>query len=124
MSTGGGDLNYLHWTNFVPEMDAKLDELAKKWGDANKVNVKVEHININDVPARRAAAIQAKSGPTESDNRKAERSRSPSTPVRDSIMTMDKESAGGQVTKADHVLSGAWKAMALRQCLRASHRLV
>src|SRR5438067_1583516 len=63
VSTGGGELSYLHWTNFVPEMDAKLDELAKKWGDSNKVNVKVEHININDVPARRAAAIQAKAGP-------------------------------------------------------------
>src|SRR5947209_2907071 len=63
VSTGGGDLNYLHWTNFIPEMDAKLDELAKKWGDTNKVNVKVEHININDIPARRAAAIQAKTGP-------------------------------------------------------------
>ena len=29
----------------------------------NKVEVKVEHINLNDVPARRAAAIQAKTGP-------------------------------------------------------------
>ena len=63
VSTGGGELSYLHWTNFVPEMDAKLDELAKKWGDQNKVTVKVEHININDIPARRAAAIQAKAGP-------------------------------------------------------------
>ena len=63
VSTGGGELSYLTWTNFVPEMDSKLDELAKKWGDQNKVTVKVEHININDIPARRAAAIQAKSGP-------------------------------------------------------------
>src|SRR5262249_35829873 len=63
VSTGGGELSYLHWTNFVPEMDTKLDELAKQWGDKNKVTVKVEHININDVPARRAAAIQAKTGP-------------------------------------------------------------
>lgn len=62
-STGGGELHFLTWTNFVPEMDTKLDELAKKWGDQNKVNVKVEHININDIPARRAAAIQAKTGP-------------------------------------------------------------
>ncbi len=63
VSTGGGELNFLTWTNFVPDMDKKLDELAAKWGQDNKVNLKVEHININDIPARRAAAIQAKSGP-------------------------------------------------------------
>src|SRR6185369_9739357 len=39
VSTGGGELNYLTWTNFVPEMDTKLDELCKQWGDKNKVNV-------------------------------------------------------------------------------------
>src|SRR5712692_5184326 len=47
VATGGGELNFLTWTNFVPEMDTKMDELAKKWGTDNKVNVKVEHININ-----------------------------------------------------------------------------
>jgi len=59
----GTELSFLNWTNFQPDMDTKFDELAKKWGDQNKVNVKVEHININDIPTRRAAAIQAKSGP-------------------------------------------------------------
>ncbi|MCW1969754.1 MAG: extracellular solute-binding protein [Anaerolineae bacterium] len=44
-------------------MDTKLDQMAKAWGEKNKVEVKVEHININDIPARRAAAIQAKTGP-------------------------------------------------------------
>jgi multiple sugar transport system substrate-binding protein len=63
VATGGGSLSFLTWTNFVPEMDTKLDQMTKAWGDKNKVDVKVEHININDIPARRAAAIQAKTGP-------------------------------------------------------------
>ena len=63
VATGGGELSYLHWTNFVPDMDTKLDELCKTWGDKNKVKVTVEHININDIPTRRAAAVQAKAGP-------------------------------------------------------------
>ncbi len=63
VATGGGTLTFLTWTNFVPEMDTKLDQMAKTWGEKNKVDVKVEHININDIPARRAAAIQAKTGP-------------------------------------------------------------
>lgn len=63
VSTGGGELLFLTWTNFVPEMDAKLDELAKQWGDQNKVKVTVEHIGINDIPTRRAAAVTAKAGP-------------------------------------------------------------
>ena len=29
VSTGGGTLTFLTWNNFVPEMDAKLDELCK-----------------------------------------------------------------------------------------------
>jgi multiple sugar transport system substrate-binding protein len=47
----------------VPEMDTKFDDLAKAWGTTNKVNLTVEHISINDIPARRAAAVQVKSGP-------------------------------------------------------------
>jgi multiple sugar transport system substrate-binding protein len=63
VSTGGGELLFLTWNNFVPEMDKKLDELGAKWGTDNKVKVTVEHIGINDIPTRRAAAITAKAGP-------------------------------------------------------------
>lgn len=63
VSTGGGELLFLTWNNFVPEMDKKLDELCAKWGTDNKVKVTVEHIGINDIPTRRAAAITAKAGP-------------------------------------------------------------
>ena len=37
--------------------------MAKAWGAQNKVALTVEHININDIPTRRAAAVQAKNGP-------------------------------------------------------------
>lgn len=63
VATGGGELTYLTWTNFVPEMDTALDKLGAEWGEKNKVTVKIEHININDIPTRRAAAVAARSGP-------------------------------------------------------------
>ena len=56
-------LNMLQWSHFVPEGDAYFDKWAAEWGKKNNVDVKIEHINANDIPARLAAAVQAKSGP-------------------------------------------------------------
>lgn len=114
VSTGGGDLNYLHWTNFVPEMDTKLDDLAKTWGAQNKVNVKVEHININDIPARRAAAIQAKTGPDliwDTQNW-AQLFSDTLVDVSDIMTTLDKNQGPvAEATKAYDMVNGAWKAV-------------
>lgn len=114
VSTGGGELSYLTWTNFVPEMDTKLDQLAKTWGDQNKVNVKVEHININDIPARRAAAIQAKAGPDlifDTQNW-AQLFTDALVDVSDIMTTLDKDIGPvAEATKAYDVVNGAWKAV-------------
>jgi multiple sugar transport system substrate-binding protein len=63
VSFAGTELSFLTWNNFVPEMDTELDKICKAWGEKNKVTMKVEHINANDIAPRRAAAVQAKSGP-------------------------------------------------------------
>ncbi len=59
----GTTLNMLQWSHFVPEGDKYFDSAAADWGKKNNVTVTVEHINANDIPARLAAAVQAKSGP-------------------------------------------------------------
>ena len=56
-------LSMLQWSHFVPEGDQYFDKWAADWGAKNKVQVKVEHINANDIPARLAAHVQAKAGP-------------------------------------------------------------
>jgi multiple sugar transport system substrate-binding protein len=59
----GTTLNMLQWSHFVPEGDKYFDAKAAEWGQKNNVQVKIEHINANDIPARIAAAVQAQSGP-------------------------------------------------------------
>src|SRR5262245_66462044 len=56
-------LTMLQWSHFVPEGDQYFDKWAADWGAKNKVQIKVEHINANDIPARLAAHVQAKAGP-------------------------------------------------------------
>ena len=53
----------LQWSHFVPEGDVYFDKWAADWGKKNNVEIKIEHINANDIPARLAASVQAKSGP-------------------------------------------------------------
>jgi multiple sugar transport system substrate-binding protein len=59
----GTSLNMLQWSHFVPEGDKYFDAKAAEWGQKNNVDIKIEHINANDIPARLAASVQAKSGP-------------------------------------------------------------
>lgn len=59
----GTSLHMLQWSHFVPEGDKFFDAKAAEWGQKNQVTVTIEHINANDIPARLAASVQAKSGP-------------------------------------------------------------
>jgi multiple sugar transport system substrate-binding protein len=55
-------LSIVQWSHFVPDYDTWFDKFAKDWGEKNKVAVTVDHIPVQDVPARAAAEASAQSG--------------------------------------------------------------
>ncbi|HKU43578.1 MAG TPA: extracellular solute-binding protein, partial [Polyangiales bacterium] len=56
-------LKIAQWSHFVPEYDKWFDSVfCKQWGDKNNTDVKVDHIAINELPARAAAEVAAKKG--------------------------------------------------------------
>jgi multiple sugar transport system substrate-binding protein len=55
-------LSIVQWAHFVPEYDAWFDKFAKDWGEKNKIAVTVDHIPVQNVPARAAAEASAQSG--------------------------------------------------------------
>jgi multiple sugar transport system substrate-binding protein len=57
------ELKILQWSHFVPAYDKWYDETyIKQWGQANDTEVKVDHINLAQIPARAAAEVAAQSG--------------------------------------------------------------
>src|SRR3954454_20846244 len=58
-----GDLSIIQWVHFVPAYDDWFDNTwVKQWGQANDVQVKVEHINNTLLDTRAAAEVAAQSG--------------------------------------------------------------
>ena len=58
-----GDLRIMTWAHFVPSYDQWLDNTyAKQWGEANDVEVKVDHINNALLYSTGAAEVAAQSG--------------------------------------------------------------
>jgi len=59
-----GDLRIMTWAHFVPSYDQWLDgTYVKRWGEANDVEVKVDHINnalLYSTGAAEVAASEAK----------------------------------------------------------------
>ncbi len=55
-------LSIMQWSHFVPAYDTWFDKFAKDWGDKNKIEVTVDHVPVQDVPARAAAEASAQSG--------------------------------------------------------------
>src|SRR5512146_1898861 len=56
-------LKIAQWSHFVPEYDKWFDnEYTKAWGQKHNTNVTVDHINLNELPARAAAEVSAKKG--------------------------------------------------------------
>ena len=60
----GTELTLLQWAHFVPQYDKWFDAFAEAWGEANGVDVTVDHINLGELPAALTAAIAAGEGPT------------------------------------------------------------
>jgi len=48
-------LSIVQWSHFVPEYDTWFDKFAKDWGEKNKISVTVDHIPVQNIPARAAA---------------------------------------------------------------------
>jgi multiple sugar transport system substrate-binding protein len=58
-----GDLSIIQWVHFVPAYDDWFDNTwVKQWGQANDVQVKVEHINNTLLDTRAAAEVAAQNG--------------------------------------------------------------
>src|SRR5579885_3491818 len=55
-------LSIVQWSHFVPAYDTWFDKFAKDWGEKNKIAVTVDHIPVQNVPARAAAEASAGSG--------------------------------------------------------------
>ncbi|HEX5231803.1 MAG TPA: ABC transporter substrate-binding protein [Bradyrhizobium sp.] len=55
-------LSIVQWSHFVPAYDKWFDQFAKDWGDKNHISVTVDHIPVQNVPARAAAEASAESG--------------------------------------------------------------
>ncbi|MGH8686676.1 MAG: ABC transporter substrate-binding protein [Burkholderiales bacterium] len=56
------ELTIVQWSHFVPAYDTWFDNFAKDWGTANKVAVTVDHIPVQNIPARAAAEASAGAG--------------------------------------------------------------
>jgi multiple sugar transport system substrate-binding protein len=60
----GTELHILQWSHFVPRYDEWFDGFAADWGDANNVDVTVDHIDLAQLIPSLTAAIDAGEGPT------------------------------------------------------------
>jgi ABC-type glycerol-3-phosphate transport system substrate-binding protein len=55
-------VHYLQWTSFIPAADAEIDRQAEEFTKATGIEMTVEKINQNDMPARITAAIESNQG--------------------------------------------------------------
>jgi multiple sugar transport system substrate-binding protein len=56
-------LTILQWSHFVPAYDKWFDNTyTKRWGQRHDTDVKVDHINLTQLPARAQAEVAARSG--------------------------------------------------------------
>lgn len=56
-------LRIAQWSHFVPAYDTWFDNtFCKQWGQKHGTNVTVDHINLNELPARAASEVSAKKG--------------------------------------------------------------
>jgi multiple sugar transport system substrate-binding protein len=56
-------VHYLQWSSFIPAADVEIDRQAEEFKKATGIDITVEKINQNDMPARITAAVESGSGP-------------------------------------------------------------
>ena len=57
-----GALTILMWSHFVPSHDEWFADFAKDWGEQVGVDVRVDHVDVTNVPTQIAAELQAGEG--------------------------------------------------------------
>jgi multiple sugar transport system substrate-binding protein len=58
-----GTLRIMQWSHFVPAYDKWFDNVfTKRWGQANDTEVKVDHVNLAQLPTIAASQVAAQSG--------------------------------------------------------------
>ena len=58
-----GTLRIMQWSHFVPAYDRWFDDqYVKAWGQNNDTEVKVDHVNLAELPTRAAAEVASQSG--------------------------------------------------------------
>lgn len=55
-------LSILQWSHFVPQYDEWFDPWAQEWGEANGIQVTVDHVNLAEIPAAATSEIAAGEG--------------------------------------------------------------
>jgi multiple sugar transport system substrate-binding protein len=55
-------IHYLQWSSFIPAADVEIDRQAQEFKKATGIDITVEKINQNDMPARITAAIESNNG--------------------------------------------------------------
>ena len=60
----GTEISLLQWSHFVPRYDEWFDAYAQQWGEANNVDVSVDHISFAELTSSLAAEIDAGEGHT------------------------------------------------------------
>ena len=57
-----GTLTLLVWSHFVPSHDTWFDKFAASWGERVGVDVRVDHVDVGNVPTQIASELQAGQG--------------------------------------------------------------
>ena len=58
-----GTLRIMQWSHFVPKYDTWFDNVwVKRWGQANDTEVKVDHVNLAQLPTIAASQVAERSG--------------------------------------------------------------
>ena len=58
-----GTLRIMQWSHFVPAYDRWFDDqYVKAWGEKNDTEVKVDHVNLAELPTRAAAEVASQNG--------------------------------------------------------------
>ena len=58
-----GTLRIMQWQHFVPKYDVWFDNVwVKRWGQANDTEVKVDHVQLAQLPTLAASQVAARSG--------------------------------------------------------------